>query len=241
MHTSRDRVPWRPLTSPSDDSTEMPRAVSRVLSHARHPKLLDQVRRLLRTRHYRYRTEEAYVAWIRRFILFHHKRHPAEMGRVQIEAFLSTLAVERRVAASTQNQALAALLFLYREVIGCSPGWIEDVVRARRPHRLPVVLNAAEVEAVLHRMSGVPWIMAMLLCGAGLRLMECVRLRVKDIDFTRHELVVRAGKGDRDRITMLPAVVGEALADHLRHVERVHRADLQAGLGRVMLPAALAA
>ena len=217
------------------------RAGDRVpVASAPKPKLLDRVRDAIRTRHYSYRTEEAYVGWIRRFIFFHHKRHPAEMGKAEIEAFLTALAVKRNVSASTQNQALAALLFLYKDVLEVDPGWLDDVVRAKRPQRLPVVLTQAEVGALLAALEGVRWILAMLLYGAGLRLKECLRLRVKDIDFTRNEIVVREGKGNKDRVTMLPASVKEALAIHLARVRRRHEADLRAGLGRVALPDALA-
>ena len=154
-------------------------------------RLLDQVRDAIGTRHYSHRTEEAYVGLIRRFIVFHGKRHPAEMGKEEIEQFLTALAVKRHVAASTQNQALAGLLFLYREVLGRDPGWLDDVVRAKRPQRLPVVLKRSEVEGLLSGLDGVAWIMAMVLYGSGLRLMECLRLRVKEIDFVRHEILVR--------------------------------------------------
>jgi len=204
------------------------------------PKLLDQVRDAIRTRHYSCRTEEAYVGWIKRFILFHDKRHPAEMGKLEIEQFLTALAIKRRVAASTQNQALAAILFLYKDVLERDPGWLDDVVRAKRPQRLPVVLTRPEVEALLARLDGVSWIMAMLLYGSGLRLMECLKLRVKDIDFTRNEILVREGKGNKDRVTMLPAGVKNSLAAHLGGVRRLHERDLAAGLGRVRLPDALA-
>jgi integron integrase len=204
------------------------------------PRLLDQVRAAIRTRHYSYRTEEAYVGWIRRFILFHQKRHPAEMGKAEISQFLTSLAVDRKVAASTQNQALAALLFLYQDVLGRDPGWLDDVVRAKRARRLPVVLTGQEVGALLAELSGVPWIMAMLLYGSGLRLMECLRLRVKDVDLARRELVVREGKGDRDRITMLPEAIVDPLKRHMDLVRRIHERDLQAGFGRIALPAALA-
>jgi integrase len=153
-------------------------------------------------RHYSIRTEEAYIAWIRRYIGFHHKRHPADLGPAEISRFLTALAVERQVSASTQNQALAAILFLYREVLGRDPGWMEDIVRARRPPRLPIVLTRSEVDGLLAALSGVPWIMATLLYGAGLRLSECLRLRVKDLDFARHEIAVREGKGSTDRVTI---------------------------------------
>lgn len=202
-------------------------------------RLLDQVRDAIRARHYSYRTEEAYIGWIRRYILFHGKRHPLEMGKPEIEQFLTALAVERHVAASTQNQALAGILFLYKEVLGKDPGWLDDVVRAKRPQRLPVVLTRPEVRDLLNQLSGVPWIMAMLLYGSGLRLMECSRLRVKDVDFERGEILVREGKGNKDRVTMLGAVVREPLRRHLERVWRLHQRDLQAGLGRVQLPEAL--
>ena len=204
------------------------------------PKLLDQVRDALRMRHYSYRTEESYVHWIKRFILFHRKRHPADMGKPEIEQFLTALAVQRRVAASTQNQALAAILFLYKEVLQREPGWLDDVVRAKRPQRLPTVLTHQEVEALLGALDGVSWIVAMLLYGSGLRVMECLRLRVKDIDFARSEILVRQGKGNKDRVTMLPAAVKVALARHLAQVHRLHERDLKVGFGRVQLPDALA-
>ena len=217
-----------------------PAAKRRPPIAARPPKLLDRVRDAIRTRHYSYRTEEAYVGWIRRFILFHNKRHPAEMGKAEIQQFLTALAVKRNVAASTQNQALAALLFLYKDVLECDPGWLDDVVRAKRPQRLPVVLTRQEVEGLLAALDGVPWIMAMLLYGSGLRLMECLRLRAKDLDFARNEILVREGKGDKDRVTMLPAAVKAPLLKHLDRVRRLHERDPKAGLGRVQLPHALA-
>jgi integron integrase len=198
------------------------------------------VREVIRTRHYSRRTEEAYVGWIKRFILFHGKRHPAEMGKPEIEQFLTALAVKRRVAASTQNQALAGILFLYKGVLGKDPGWLDDVVRAKRAQRLPVVLTRPEVEALLGALDGVSWIMAMLLYGSGLRLMECLRLRVKDIEFSRHEILVREGKGNTDRVTMLPGAVEEHLRTHLDRVRGVHERDLKAGCGHVQLPDALA-
>jgi integron integrase len=204
------------------------------------PRLLDRVRAAIRTRHYSHRTEEAYSGWIKRFILFHGKRHPAEMGKEEIEQFLTALAVKRRVAASTQNQALAAVLFLYKEVLGRDPGWLDDVVRAKRPQRLPVVLTRPEVAALLAALDGIPWLMAMVLYGSGLRLMECLRLRVKDVDFTRHEILVREGKGNMDRVTMLPGAVKDSLAMHLDRVRGIHERDLKVGFGRVQLPAALA-
>jgi integron integrase len=161
------------------------------------------------------------------------------MGKPEIEQFLTELAVKRNVAASTQNQALAALLFLYKDVLGCDPGWLDEIVRAKRPQRLPTVLTRSEVAALLAQLRGVPWLMAMLLYGSGLRLKECLRLRVKDVEFDRNEIVVREGKGNKDRVTMLPSAVNEPLQAHLARVRRLHERDLQAGLGRAQLPDAL--
>lgn len=203
------------------------------------PRLLDRVRDAVRARHYSRRTEEAYTAWIRRFILFHGKRHPAEMGAAEITRFLTALAVDRRVAASTQNQALSALLFLYRDVLRQEIPWLEDVVRARRARRLPVVLTRDETRAVLDHLRGVPRLMALLLYGAGLRVLECARLRVKDVDLASNQIVVRAGKGDRDRVTMLPAAVKASLARHLELARCQHERDLARGAGWVELPGAL--
>jgi len=207
---------------------------------AQPPKLLDQVRHAVRVRHYSYRTEEAYVSWIRRYVHFHRKRHPMELGAAEINGFLSALAVDRGVSASTQNQALAALLFLYRDVLQFEVAWLDDFVPAKRPERLPVVLTRTEVDRVLAQLQGVPWIMGMLLYGGGLRLMECHRLRVKDLDYERREIVVREGKGMKDRLTMLPARVVAPLRAHLARVAALHRRDGEIGFGRVMLPDALA-
>jgi integron integrase len=204
------------------------------------PGLLDQVRQAIRTRHYSFRTEEAYIGWIRRFVQFNHQRDPVEMGAAEVSRFLTLLAVDRQVAASTQNQALAAILFLYKDVLDRDFGWLDDVVRAKRPQRLPVVLNQQEVHALLSALHGVPWIMGTLLYGAGLRLMECLRLRVKDVDFGRGEVLVREGKGDKDRVTMLPSAIVSRLTAHLERVRTLHTADLAAGFGRVALPDALA-
>ena len=206
---------------------------------AQKPKLLDQVRQAIRTRHYSYMTEKAYVHWTKRYIFFHNKRHPAEMGEAEIARFLSSLATDGQVSASTQNQAFNALLFLYKEVLGKKIGLIEGVVRAKRPLRLPVVLTKDEVKKVIDHMNGVPRLMAVLLYGAGLRLMECCRLRIKDIDFSRNEIVIRAGKGDKDRHTMLPTAIKESLSRHIETVRCQHRGDIEKGLGRVALPNAL--
>ena len=203
-------------------------------------RLLDRVREALRTRHYSRRTEEAYIAWIRRYIFFHGKRHPVEMGGAEVTRCLSSLAVEGRVAASTQNQALSALLFLYRDVLGVELPWLDEIVRAKRPARLPVVLTREEVRAVIDRLTGAPRIMACLLYGAGLRVLECCRLRVQDVDFGSNQIVARGGKGDKDRTTMLPAIVKADLTQHLASVRKQHDRDLAGGAGWVELPTALA-
>lgn len=205
----------------------------------RPKKLLDQVRDAIRCKHYSIRTEQAYVSWIRRFILFHNKRHPREMGPAEVEAFLTHLAVERRVAASTQNQALSAILFLYREVLGIELDFPPRSVRAKRPQRLPTVLSHEEVLRVIAGLSGTHQLMAKLLYGSGLRLMECVRLRVKDLDFDQHVILVRDGKGAKDRITVLPDTLIQPLQEHLQRVRLIHRQDLNDGYGAVYLPYAL--
>lgn len=204
------------------------------------PRLLDRARHALRARHLSRRTETAYVRWIRGFVLFHQKRHPAQMGAAEVTAFLTHLAVERRVSASTQNQALAALLFLYREVLEAPLPLLEGVVRAKRPQRLPTVLSRDEVRAVLGRLTGRPRVMAGLLYGSGLRLMECMRLRIKDVDFDRSEITVREGKGQKDRVTMLPAFLRGDLARIVREGRIVHEQALARGGGWVELPGALA-
>ena len=178
------------------------------------------------------------AAW-RHYIVFHRKTHPAQMGASEVSQFLTWLAVHRRVSASTQNQALSALLFLYKEVLGITIGVVPPVVRARTPERLPVVLSRTEVATILKRLDGAVRLVVMLLYGAGLRLEECLELRVKDIDFDRHQIVVRQGKGQKDRVTVLPAAAGPALVGHLAHVRRLHDADLARGFGRVVLPFAL--
>jgi len=203
------------------------------------PKLLDRARDELRKRHYSPRTEEAYLSWITRYIRFHRMRHPAEMARSEVEAFLSSLAVDRNVAASTQNQALAALLFLYRDVLGVGLSWLNDVVRAKKPKRLPVVLTRKEIQAVLGNLYGQNWIAAMLMYGAGLRLLEALRLRVKEIDFGYRQITVRQGKGNKDRVTVLPGAVENRLKLHLEEVRIRHEKDLKEGGGCVTLPGRL--
>ncbi len=205
----------------------------------RRPKLLDQVRAAIRARHYSRRTEDAYVDWIKRFIIFHGMRHPAEMGPPELTAFLSSLAVRRKVAPSTQNQALAALLFLYRRVFAVDLPWLDEVVRAKKPMRLPVVLSPNEVRRVLDGMNGTPRLMAGAMYGSGMRLLECCRLRVKDVDFERRHIVVRDGKGGKDRVTMLPDSLREPLSGMLDSDRAMHQSDLDRGAGWVELPHAL--
>jgi integron integrase len=202
-------------------------------------KLLDEVRDLMRLRHYSIRTERCYCDWIARFIRFHGKRHPREMAEAEVTAFLTHLARDENVAASTQNQALSALLFLYKEVLKLEIGWLDGVERATKPKRLPVVLGRDEVHKIFIHLHGMPRLMAGLLYGSGLRLMECVRLRVKDVDFGYARITVRDGKGAKDRVTMLPVNLAAGLQRHLKKVEAQHEEDLEAGFGAVFLPEAL--
>jgi integron integrase len=211
-----------------------------VDADTREPRLLDRVRLAVRARHYSLRTEEAYVAWVRRFVLFHAKRHPQLMGETEINAFLSDLAVRAGVSASTQNQALAALLFLYRQVLEKPLPAIAQVVRAKRPRRLPVVLTRAEVRAVIGRLGGPPRLVALLLYGSGMRLLECLRLRVKDVEFGSNRIVVRDAKGHRDRVVPFPIVLRATMAACLSRVKAVHERNLAEGFGSVFLPEALA-
>jgi integron integrase len=203
-------------------------------------RLVERVRDVMRLKHYSIRTERSYWGWIERFIRFHGMRHPNEMGEVEVTTFLTSLARDGNVSASTQNQALSALLFLYKEVLKQEFGWLEDVERARKPTRIPVVLTPDEVNKVFRRLHGTPKLMAGLLYGSGLRLMECVRLRVKDIDFGYLRITVRDGKGAKDRVTMLPVKLAEPLRQHLIKVQVQHRQDLSDGFGAVYLPEALA-
>ncbi|MBL1264383.1 integron integrase [Candidatus Methylomicrobium oryzae] len=210
-----------------------------MLTKSTPPKLLDQVRDRIRVKHYSIGTEKLYVQWIKRFILFCGKRHPLEMGAMEIETFLTHLAVEGHVSALTQNQALSALLFLYKEVLLIDLPWLDNIVRAKQPQRLPSVLTRTEVSAVLARMSGVYGLMANLLYGTGMRLMECVRLRVKDVDFERGEIMVRDGKGGKDRVTMLPQSLASHLQDHLCQRRALFDDDSRLGKASVYLPDAL--
>jgi integron integrase len=209
------------------------------LSEARKPRLLDQVRTAIRTKHYSYQTEEAYIAWIRQFILFHNKQHPADMSEIDVNVFLNYLATRRKVSASTQTQALCAIVFLYRYVLGRELGQLQGLIRAKKKKNLPVVFTRDEVRQVLENLSGTHRLMANLLYGSGLRLMECIRLRVKDVDFGYNQIVVRDGKGKKDRVTMLPKTIGPYLIEHLKKVKQQHNQDLSKGYGEVYLPNAL--
>jgi integron integrase len=204
------------------------------------PRLLDRVRDKIRLKHYSLRTEQAYVDWIRRYILHHGKRHPSDMGAAEVEAFLTHLAAVREVAAATQNQAKSALLFLYKEVLGIEPPWLEHVEKAKAPRRLPVVLTREEVAVVLQQLQGVHALVGNLLYGTGMRIMEGVRLRVKDVEFARRLIIVRDGKGQKDRVAMLPDRVVSPLQTQLARARAVHERDVAAGFGRVWLPYALA-
>lgn len=206
----------------------------------RPPRLLQQVRDRIRRLHYSYRTEQTYVYWIRFFILFSGKRHPREMGKPEVERFLTHLATERNVAASTQNQALSAILFLYKQVLEVEIDWIEDVVPARQPARVPVVLSREEVASVLTRMNGRYWLMASLMYGTGLRVAECLRLRVQDLDFGYRQVVVRSGKGGKDRFVPLPDSLEVSVRQQIQESERIRETDLADGYGEVSLPRALA-
>ncbi|HSD59602.1 MAG TPA: integron integrase [Burkholderiales bacterium] len=204
------------------------------------PRLLEQMREAIRYRHYSYRTEQAYLHWVKRFILFHGKRHPAEMGEREVVAFLNDLAVRRKVSASTQNQALSAILFLYKAVLAQELPWLTGMERAKRGVHLPVVLTEAEVRALLARLDGSRWLIVSLLYGAGLRVSEALRLRVKDIDFGYRQILVRDGKGAKDRVSMLPVSLVEPLRDHPLRVKGLHEQDLKEGFEEVHLPFALA-
>ena len=203
------------------------------------PKLLDQVRETLRTKHYSYRTEQTYVDWIKRFIIFHNKRHPKDMGAEEVQAFITYLANDRRMAASTQNQALSAIVFLYRYVLQKEVILPSDILRPGRPERLPTILSHLEAMAVIGKMKGTPKLIVQLLYGSGLRITECLRLRVKDLDFANHQLIVRDGKGEKDRATVLPESLVENLKYQVEIARLIHQKDLKEGFGEVSLPYAL--
>lgn len=214
--------------------------VSEPERRAESPRLFDEVRRRLRLKHYSLYTERAYLGWIRRFIVASGRRHPREMGAAEVEAFLSMLAVQGRVSASTQNQALSAILFLYREVLRIELPWLDGVVRAKHKRRLPTVLSADEVRCLLGSMEGRPWLIASLLYGTGMRLMEALRLRTKDVDLACSEIVVRDGKGGKDRRTMLPRSLAEPLQHEVERARLLHERDVSEGFGEARLPHALA-
>ncbi len=201
--------------------------------------VLEQVRDCIRTRHLAYRTEKTYLYWIRRFLWFHEQKDPRSLGADEIGAFLTSLAVNNKVAASTQNQALAAVLFLYRGVLGMELPWLADVIRAKRPMRLPVVLSRAEVKSVLARLNGTIWLVASMLYGTGTRINECLQLRIKDLDLNRCEIVIRDAKGQKDRLTVLPESLVPHLRSHIAKVWNLHEADRAAGKPGVSLPFAL--
>ena len=208
------------VPSPSNPGSQHPRITPP--DPGQKPKLLDRLREALRSRHYSRRTEQTYCHWIKRFIFFHNKRHPVEMAEPEINAYLTHLAVKEKVSASTQKQALSALLFLYRHVLDREIGDLGEVIRARKPRHIPVVMTREEVKCVLAQLTGDKWLIASLLYGAGLRLMECLRLRVQDVDFSRNEITIRDGKGAKDRTTMLPESLKTLLQDHLKKVKALH-------------------
>ncbi|MBI5842603.1 MAG: integron integrase [Chloroflexi bacterium] len=233
--------PNKSISSPSR-IPERGQGTSSLTEHpvrAKGKKLLDQLRDAIRAKHYSYRTEQTYLDWCKRYILYHNKRHPAEMGVPEIQAFITHLATERNVAASTQNQALSAVLFLYRNVLLKDIKFPTDVIRAKKPDRLPSVLSKAEALSIIQNMSGIPKLMTQLLFGSGLRLMECLRLRIKDIDFANRQIIVRDGKGESDRSVPLPQSITPALKEHVQNVKRIHQTDLKEGYGEIRLPYAL--
>ncbi len=233
-----EEAPRLSLTRPGSRHSTVERQIGSPQAGGK-PKLLDRLREALRSRHYSRRTEQAYCHWVKRFIFFHNVRHPAEMAEPEINAFLTHLAIKEKVSASTQNQALSALLLLYRHVLDRQIGDLGEVIRARKPKRLPVVMTREEARAVLSHLEGDKRLMASLMYGAGVRLMECLRLRVQDLDFEHNEITVRDGKGSKDRRTMLPESLKAPLLDHLRKVRTIHDHDLADGWGRVQMPDAL--
>lgn len=206
---------------------------------SRSPKLIEQVREVMRFQHYSIRTEEAYIQWIRRYIYFHNKRHPRDMGADEITRYLTHLAVNRKVTASTQNQAFSALLFLYKKVLQMELPRLDDIQRAKKPQHLPVVFTRDEVKALLSQFDGTKWLIYNLIYGSGMRILECLRLRVKDVDFHYRQIIVRDGKGNKDRVTLLPDKLIESLRLHLDKVKTMHKQDIEQGYGCVYLPFAL--
>ena len=228
-----------PRSAPAHAATPLRSAALLASPASAQEALVQRVRQAIRARHYSHRTEKAYVGWIRRYIEFYRGRDVTLLGGPEVMRYLTSLAVRGKVAASTQNQAFSALLFLYRDLLGVAVDGLDDVIRAKRPERLPLVLSRAEVEAILAQLQGSAWLMASLLYGAGLRLMECLRLRVKDVDFDRGEVTIRDGKGRKDRVTVLPASLVAPLQQQLRRAQRQHESDLAMGAGGVTLPDAL--
>lgn len=224
---------------PAQNSVDAPARSDERLGEGNPPRLLDQVRNIIRCKHYSIRTEYSYIDWIKRYIYFHDKQHPETLSERHISSFLTHLAVDRKVASSTQNQALCALVFLYREVLKKELGEFQNLIRAKRPQKLPVVFTREEVKLIMLQLEGNHWLMGQVLYGAGLRVMECVRLRVKDIDFGYRQILVRDGKGRKDRVTMLPEIIMDQLKMHLLKVKKTHENDLAAGFGTVYLPYAL--
>lgn len=227
------------LTIDKPHATPLP-AATIAAPIARPPRLLDRMRSSMRVRHYSLATERTYIGWVKRFIYFHQKRHPADMGAAEVEAFLSALATELEVSASTQNQAMHAILFLYRDVLGVTLPWLDGITRAKINKRLPVVLTVAETQALLRRLpADTNGLIIRLLYGTGMRIKECLRLRIKDVDLARGEIIVREGKGGKDRVTMLPATLVPALTEHLAERRRWHDIDLATGHADVELPDAI--
>lgn len=233
------RAPALALREPEPDGPRL-QGLGPAANDARPPRLLERVRAVLRARHYSPKTEEAYLSWIRQFIRFHQLQHPARLGKADVEAFLTHLAQHRQVSAATQNQALFGLLFLYREVLETPLPWLDDVVRAKRPKKLPVILSTNEVERLLRCAGGVSGLFLRLLYGTGMRISECMKLRVMDLDFERGEVSVRRGKGGKDRVTVLPSSLAAALRRHLAEMQAVHERELVQGRGEVELPPELA-
>lgn len=235
-----ESAPVPKVSRPGRATPLPPDSVGAAPGPVREHRILDLTRDRLRVKRYSIRTERAYLGWIDRFLLTFGGRHPRDLGAVEVEQFLTVLATAGQVAASTQSQALSALLFLYREVLGLDLPWLENVTRAKIPRRLPVVLDRVEVKSLLSRLDGRDWLMASLLYGTGMRLMECVRLRIKDVDFARNEITIRNGKGAKDRVTMLPRSLADTLARQIDRARADHDADLRAGFGSTLLPNALA-
>lgn len=234
------RSPRRVSPAPSERALAIAPIVSSISAELHTDQILSTFSERIRVKHFSIRTERAYASWISRYLSAFPGRHPRDLGAAEVEQFLTVLATRGQVSASTQSQALSALLFLYRDVLGLDLPWLENVTRAKISRRLPVVLDRREVHALLHRLDGRDWLMASLLYGTGMRLMECIRLRIKDVDFLRHEIVIRNGKGAKDRVTMLPRSLTDELQRQVDRARSVHESDLAEGFGVAWLPKALA-